>query len=465
MRFHLYSLILSTLAFIGGPLHAYSQGNLWVASESGKAYTLELGQMVQYDFQRGKKSINRQSLWIEVDSFATLPQLDALYKFGSPYVFTLGDSIVFTFSGSGVVFGKGPGKLPQRVDNTYYSGYNYECFRALHEGVLYSFGGSGFWARSPALIYFDQDLKEWERLSSFANQPEFFAMLWAAEKSPGVYISSSFPDKDWPTNTTNREVYQFDFPNRTSQFMGYMTFDLDEAPHEYNFIGHIGPYFLLQIDQRLHIGDVAQNKMYLVHDLLVGTASYNGYQGIFIADQQIVHVHSASTMSNPSIHITTLSIDELLARSIDLDKPVYISRIQYIIRKYTTEFLTILIAILFIVAFLVRYNLSQPGVEKAFVESLSDSERRLLRFLILLPDSETATIHDIDALLNTADKSWENQRKIRSKSFQSLNEKALKFLGYMDFIQRIPNPDDKRERTYQLSPEHKANAASFLRHF
>jgi hypothetical protein len=169
-------------------------------------------------------------------------------------------------------------------------------------------------------------------------------------------------------------------------------------------------------------------------------------------------------MSNPSVRIRKLSLDELWAQSVDSGQPIYVTRWKFLYTKYTTELLVVLLSVLFLVAFLVRYNLAQPGIERQFVQSLNAPERRLLRFLILLPSGQTATIRDIDAILDTADKSWENQRKIRSKSIQIINSKSEQMMGYLELIQRIPHPDDKRERTYQINPEHKTSATTMLRY-
>lgn len=464
MRRAFFLLFLSVLASIMGTSRAYGQTSLWVAAENAKAYVLEQGQVVQYDFRVGKKSILRQSLWAVVDSFPTLGGQDAVQKFGNPYVFEFGDSTVFSFSGSGVLFGMGAGKLPRRMDHTYYSGYNFESFRGIHDNTLYSYGGAGFWSRSPALIYYDATLKEWERITATGSLPEDYAMLWAAERSPGVYITSSFPDPDVAPNTTYHEVYELNISERSNQFLGYMQLDLDDEVNEYEFIGHLGHHFLIQIDKRLYVGDILQNKLYQVLDMMAGTGSFNGYEGVFISGGKIVLVYSASTMTNPNVRITTLTIEELINRSVEMEHPLYISRVHFLFAKYTVEFLAILISILFLAVFLVRYNLAQPGVEKQLVESLSEAERRLLRFLILLPDHEKASMADIDSLLDTADKSWENQRKIRSKAIQSVNNKAEERLGYLTFIQRVPNPEDMRERAYRLSPEYKTASISLLRH-
>ncbi len=464
MRAAHFVFIYTALGLLVGANTLRAQESLWHAEENGKVYTVEENQIIQYDFERGKKLILRQSLWVVMDSFATVSPLDALHKLGDPYVFHLDDSLIISFSGSGVVFGVGAQQLPKRVDQTYYSGYNYASLRASYDGTLYSFGGSGFWTRNHNMIYFDVELKEWERTTSFTNLPDDYSLLWVAEKEPGLYVTCSFPDPLLTPGQEHRLVYEFDFAKKNSRFLGYLPFDLDKVPHEYTFIGYIGGYFLLEMDKRLYIGDVAKNTMYIVEDIISGTGSYNGYEGVFIAGEKVVFVSSASTLSNPSVRVTQLTMEELLSKSTDTGLPVYTSRTTFFFEKYTAEFVAIFVAIALLIAFLVRYNLSQPGQEKQFVLSLNDGERRLIRFLILLPPRQTATILDIDSILNTEDKSWENQRKIRSKSIQTVNQKAQDILGYLDFVQRIPNPEDKRERTYRISPEYLTVASSLLRY-
>ena len=465
IRLH-FCLILSALALFTDSNRLAAQSSLWVAPENSVAYVLQEGEVVQYDFRQGTKSVLRQYLWVAVDSFPTLSDDDALIRLGPPYVFTSEDTTLFTFAGSGVVFGmgSGPSKLPIRLDNTFYSGFNFDCFRAVYDRTLYSYGGSGFWSRSPALIYFDTDLKEWERIVPEGVLPEDFAMLWSVEKAPGVYITSSFPDPDVAPNTTQHEVFQINLANGTSEFQGYFSLALDDSPHEYNFIGHIGSRFLLEVDKRLYVGDVLENEMRQVQGMIAGTGSFNGFEGVIISGKNVALIYSASTMSNPSVRIRKLSLDELWAQSVDSGQPIYVTRSKFLYTKYTTEFLVVLLAVLFLITFLVRYNLAQPGIERQFVQSLSAPERRLLRFLILLPFGQTATIRDIDAILDTADKSWENQRKIRSKSIQVINSKSEQMMGYLELIQRIPHPDDKRERTYQINPEHKTSATTMLRY-
>ena len=107
MRDAHFVFIYTALGLLVGANTLRAQESLWHAEENGKVYTVEENQIIQYDFERGKKLILRQSLWVVMDSFATVSPLDALHKLGDPYVFHLDDSLIISFSGSGVVFGVG----------------------------------------------------------------------------------------------------------------------------------------------------------------------------------------------------------------------------------------------------------------------------------------------------------------------------------------------------------------------
>jgi DNA-binding MarR family transcriptional regulator len=148
----------------------------------------------------------------------------------------------------------------------------------------------------------------------------------------------------------------------------------------------------------------------------------------------------------------------------DMEMPVYRTTAEQLFWRYTSEFVLVFLALAFLILFLVRYNLRQPGIEKQFVEALNPQEVRLLRHLILLPPGRSADIGEIDLLLEMEDKSWENQRKIRSKSLTNINTLAEELLGYRDFILRVPHPEDKRARLYHISPEYRNVATSLLRH-
>lgn len=460
--FKLLKYIVLAITLASGT--AVAQQSKWVGKDNAKVFVYEENSLFEYNFVTGYKSVLSRSLWQVVDSFATLSPIDALQRCGRPVVFTIEDSILITFSGSGLVYGLRPGELPKRIDNTYFGGYNFDAFRFIHKDEIVSFGGHGFWMRNNNVLYFDTELHEWERLSSFVGLPSDYAEFFSAQSKAGEYIIANFPDPDVAPEVQNHEVYEFNMNGRSVSSLGVFSFDLDKAVANYAFIGSVGRYFLMEINTELIVGDIVANKLYKVRDIFAGTAAFNGYEGVLISGEDIVLIYSASTMSNPNMRIEVLSVEELLARCDELDKPVYVGRATYLFSTYTAAFLSVLLGIMLLAGFLIRYNLAQPGIEKQFAQSLSESQQRVLRYLLLLPIRERATIMDIDKILDTGDKSWENQRKIRSKCILGINQRAESMLGYLELIQRVPNPDDMRERTYQIALEHRTNAATLLRH-
>ena len=57
------------------------------------------------------------------------------------------------------------------------------------------------------------------------------------------------------------------------------------------------------MDHQLYVADVVNNRLYRWNDLLTGTKSFDGYEGVFIQADQVILVYSSSTVSNPSMRI------------------------------------------------------------------------------------------------------------------------------------------------------------------
>ena len=62
-----------------------------------------------------------------------------------------------------------------------------------------------------------------------------------------------------------------------------------------------------------------------------------------------------------------------------------------------------------------------------------------------------STTEDVNRILNIEDKTWDNQRKIRSSVIQELEEKAMQILGVTSFIERIQSPEDRRVRHFRIN--------------
>ena len=83
---------------------------------------------------------------------------------------------------------------------------------------------------------------------------------------------------------------------------------------------------------------------------------------------------------------------------------------------------------------------------------------------MLLPPDQSITTNELNSLLSLEDKTWDNQRKIRSTVLQEIEEKGLQFLGVPSFIERISSEDDRRIRRYRIKPELRDDLTSVLKY-
>ncbi len=83
---------------------------------------------------------------------------------------------------------------------------------------------------------------------------------------------------------------------------------------------------------------------------------------------------------------------------------------------------------------------------------------------MLLNANQSITTLELNQLLGIDDKSWDNQRKIRSTVLQELEEKGMEFLGVPSFIERTSNEDDRRLRRYRIKAELRDELISVLKY-
>lgn len=453
------------IGLIGTPFTLLSQTSAWVANESGRAYLFRKDSLIEMNFHTGTRQVLRNSVWVPLDSFTvSMSPKDRIMRHPRPYILTNQDTTIITFPGSGVVYGLDRKDLPVRLDSTYYGGYNFDAFRTLYGGKVYSVGGTGYWHRMGVVLYYDPSLFEWEQMIPFYGMPTGYTMAFGAQLDTSTYVIGNLPDKTLEPALNDFEVFRINLGKREAESLGILSLDDGNREHTLVPIGFIRNLAFFDVDGFLFVGDVGTNKLYKWQDLNAGTGPFNGYEGVLLQNDTITLIYSASTLTNPSVRITRFAFEEVLTNCSDTGLPIYRPVASVLFRRYTTEFIVVLGSVVFLVIFLVRYNLRQPGAEKQFVQTLNPQEVRLLRHLILLPAGRSADISEIDLLLEMDGKSWENQRKIRSKSLAHINAKAEELLGYRDFILRVPHPEDKRARLYHISPEYRNAAPTLLRH-
>lgn len=351
----------------------------------------------------------------------------------------------------------------RRIDKTFFRGANCLAFQFQRKGVLYSFGGYGFWRSSNILTEYDFQNGEWRSIRANGDIPKTINM------SPSGY----FPKKDRfvtmaneelndtenkPNGDTDWNVYEYNFEKRKFTIAGeikleilknYLTQDLSK---HYIQDGH---YFFL-VDRTYK--SFNYDAMYII-DVLDG---YKVYQWknphrVFINDLSInsgienaLHVradslnwtHIASPNPNLNGKQQGIAIKDLLDESEYLgtafDVPWFI------------KMLDLLIVALSMVAIGLSYYfwnyLRRRKLKKQLDYLLGENERQLLDFLMLNYKQGFVNGHQIISFFGKHKSSPESQRQFRSKLIENFS-KALGLLFQEKKILDVQT-DEKDQRMY-----------------
>jgi hypothetical protein len=352
------------------------------------------------------------------------------------FFFENGEKIRFTIDGTGLVFDYYVRKKELiRVDNTYHSGYNYFSTKFLRKGIIYSAGGVGFWNYSSAISYFNEQTKEWEILkpkneihipisSGYNGYNEKLDVFYTGGSRVTKYLENLIDEY-------SDDLYRFDFKTNSWDFLGKLNPDLPFKKYEAIF--WTGEIFLHTDKGNVYIIDPQSNEVRFYED--------NGKIIDFGFDQFINNDTIKSFLEKNGGNSNKISISELKRNS------------TYWGTFYNTGisknwYYLIAILIVGIVSFLLWTK--KHRIQNSIVD-FTITERKLLEKFLELNNEEFLSTNDVNDILDTSNKSLDNQRRIRVNLIKDLNEKLNQQFSVENAIERKSLTDDKRLTSYRLN--------------
>jgi hypothetical protein len=344
----------------------------------------------------------------------------------------------------------------ERLDRTFYAGYNYGALRYYDGSKLWSLGGSGIWNVQDLALFYEPELREWERRTMTPSVQDGFVGGLYSPNEPGVITSivqdgapSSKPE---PTYS----AYLMDLNSATYTRLGVAAVR-SKGPklHEINPFGQWGSTNIALFEGRLYLADLVANELKKCEALLdVYSNPFNGTHGILLTPDKVILIQTASTITNVHVKIERLTYDAFVAQlKPQTIGPIYESGPLSSVRTNWKAFLLLAVSFVILTAFILRYQRSRPSIERNFAQSLSPMARIALRHLLLQSTDSLVTPDELNQILGIEDKSWDNQRKIRSTVLQEIEEKGMRFLGVPSFIERVASEEDRRIRRYRIKLE------------
>ncbi len=446
-----FAFLFNHQVVLGQTIDPNSQqpGNLAIIKEGGQLYGLQLATKKRFRWNKG--------YW-EPDGTldVRLPGRRLPYVNKSFALRGARDKWYVHVPGFGHLWSYSNGALT-RLDSTFFAGSNFGADRFVYRDTVYSHGGYGFWLYHGVVSYFDPRFKEWERLITDGNEGVVLPSpisAYAKEGERWIWSVSDFPEQgSHQLFEPDGTVYALNLKKRTI------------AP-----IGHVRRSVWREIGERIASWDsivltsgtkggllvnMAKNEVRrMPADIMYGNAigSMDEWGAGCVAIEDTLEVFTIKDRARSRILVhNRYALKDLWEQSEPLGafvEPKWLSSLK---RNYWLPLLTMLIALF---AWWISRN---PGLRplgpSAFVNELDPYERKLVVPLLTEGPGRKWTSHELDALLETAEKSWENQRKIRKTTINELNRKASINLSLEVLIADERDAEDRREKRYFVVPE------------
>lgn len=353
--------------------------------------------------------------------------------------------------------------LLERIDKTYFGGFNCLNTKFIRNKTIYSVGGYGLFRTNNLFVYYQANRNEWDALNFLNDAPKsIFAGLSGYVKKTDSFLTG-FNDILSGSENSGKKItdygfYEYKFKDNKWYKLGEIKQTLlrNIKKEDFQRFHWNGKYFIFRVyDQQVNsliIIDPFLNEVYQWFDR-------NRLFHIKIPEKlEYEYVHEDSLFSYKFFDTGNRNSTQKFGISIEETKKqaTYIGKL-YELENNNLGILSIT-GIGLVIAFLVgcyMFFKNKNNNKDTFLSShnLNDIEIKMVEILIENHEKGGMSTEQINDLLIINDKSIENQRKIRYEFIKSLNLKLKMIFNFDNSIERTPSSTDKRIFNYQLNDE------------
>lgn len=355
------------------------------------------------------------------------------------------DKTLFVQNGLGKVYQWNNHRF-QRLDNSFYLRNHFGSCIFEHEGILYSYGGYGFWNFHDFIVQFSEKMKEWNvhihtsktippgRKSPFFHKTKNEFIAFGGEGS-----------KDFL-----KDIFAFDFKQNRFVHKGnihskfpYQTASIYHA-HQNNVHYYLMPDFKwLRLDY--------DNYTFQLTDEVSGLKEQSLSSNLLIHQNQI-HFITYKT----GIHrLNTITLDKLDALFAPPKNLIELNQFSYMGYIATAVLGLLLLRCLFIIFRWRNIKTTTPLLQgryltfKKSILILSEEEKSILEFLM---ESDEASSHELSQLKCYAEYSQSYRLITTLNDLKTLTEKIERSKAFRKIIhiQKTTNSKDRRQKKYTL---------------
>ncbi len=357
-------------------------------------------------------------------------------------------------------------RVLERIDKTYYRGYNCLATKFMRKDTLFSFGGYGFWQTTNIQTFFKNSTNEWESYSPQNDAP----------KAINDGLNGYIPQKDvffsafntFHSDSENQGkpqidygVYVFSFKDKTWQKEGeidaskFKEFGLDKTRP---FTLWTGKYFLIKYydvpQGKIRLADPINNELYTWTDtkkLFDNKVEDPEHEMLrFYCWHDTLYFYNYTDNKNKEIRKIRLSINQIKRESVSVSNFYETGMNLNMILMLSMGGILLIIGGIYI---LKNRKKDTRSTENVAVSPFNSQERIVLKALIEHYENGGLENQEIHELLRITHKTSENQRKIKNEFIRSLNAKLMVIYGINESVIRTPTDLDKRFFRHELNKE------------
>ena len=354
--------------------------------------------------------------------------------------------------------------LLERIDKTYFGGFNCQSTKFIRNKTLYSVGGYGLFRTNNLFVYYQANRNEWDAINFISDAPKsIYAGLSGYVKKTDSFLTG-FNDYLSSSENSGKRItdygfYEYRFKNNKWYKLGEIkqTFLKNIKKRALQYYHWNGKYFVFRTDYQ------SFNSFFIIDPFLNEVYHWVDKKRLFDIEipekLEYEYVHEDSLFSYKVFNTANRNSIEKFAISIEETK----KQATYIGKFYEVEnnnFWLLLIAIgigLVLVSFVIYNKFFKHKNIKKYVflgsNALNSLEIKMIEVLTKNYEKGGISSEQISALLEINDKNIDNQRKLRHEFIKSLNLKLKMMYNFENSIERNPSSTDKRIFNYQLNEE------------
>jgi hypothetical protein len=436
-RYAIFFTILGLSTFAFGQVH---KGFQWISPDHSLfKIDINSGILSQDAPKKSKTELGKIQDWESIKS--ELPGdfgVNAFYQ---------ADSILITIPGTGQIFSLDLANLKlNRLDQTFFRGYNFNASQFFRKDTLFSIGGDGFWLKHSIITYYNPQTSEWAfyKFQKDNKHPSKNKFSGYSKEQDAFFSSFLEVDENLKNNKVPFRIYSF--KNDNWEEKGFLSAPIiDIAKNNYRTIW-TGKYLFLIFDNsgsKYYIAEPFQNMLY--EHKSTNDQFYLNNSELYFQNGKIFSRSMASTGKIDKIYFDSLSVDSLVKQS-SLIGPVY----EY--NDFSNRNIGITSGTLLVLIGSFFYYRKRKKL-KMIDSTLTEVELLVVKKFINQPIGIKTTSIELNNLLEISTKTYDNQRQIRYRVIGAINQKLRKDLDSKHLIFRSSNIEDKRMMDYYINPE------------